>query len=123
MQSQLISDTSYGYKPVQQEGQIKVVVSLWVHMSKMLWKFVKIQKITASTSTTSFQASLICDLATKGFRATGTMRNDGIIKCPLVDIKKMKKNEKGSFDFRSDGNILRRNDNYFVTMGSNAYSM
>ena len=53
------------------------------------------------------------------------MRNDGIIKCPLVDVKKMKKNEKGSFDFRSDGNIeiLRRNDNYVVTMGSNAYSM
>ena len=34
--------------------------------------------------------SLICDLATKGFRATGTMRNDRIMKCPLVDVKKMK---------------------------------
>ena len=38
--------------------------------------------------------SLICDLATKGFRATGTMRNDMIMKCPLVDVKKMKK-QKG----------------------------
>ena len=36
--------------------------------------------------------SLICDLATKGFRATGTMRNDRIMKCPLVDVKK--KNEE-----------------------------
>ena len=32
--------------------------------------------------------SLICDLATKGFRATGTMGNDRIMKCPLVDVKK-----------------------------------
>ena len=39
--------------------------------------------------------SLICDLATKRVRATGTMRNDTI----------MKKNEGRSFDFRSDGNI------------------
>ena len=61
--------------------------------------------------------SLICDLATKGFRATGTMRNDRIMKCPLVDVKKMNKNERGSFDFRSDGNIeiVRWNDNSVVT--------
>ena len=32
--------------------------------------------------------SLICDLATKGFRATGTMRNDRIMKCPLFNVKK-----------------------------------
>ena len=56
--------------------------------------------------------SLICDLATKGFRAIGTMRNDRIMKCPLVNVKKMKKNERGSFDFRSGGNIeiVRWND-------------
>ena len=61
--------------------------------------------------------SLICDLATKGFRATGTMRNDRIMKCPLIDVKKMNKNERGSFDFRSDGNIeiVRWNDNSVVT--------
>ena len=52
--------------------------------------------------------SLICDLATKGLRATGTMRNDRIMKCPLVDVKKTKENERGSFDFRSDGNIANR---------------
>ena len=68
--------------------------------------------------------SLICDLATKGFRGTGTMRNDRIMKCSLVDVKKMKKNKRGSFDFRSFGNIeiVRWNDNSVVTIGSNAYS-
>ena len=67
--------------------------------------------------------SLICDLETKGFRATGTMRIDRIMKFPLVDVKKMKKNEKASFDFRSDSNIeiVRWNDNSFVTIASNAY--
>ena len=63
--------------------------------------------------------TLICDLATKGFRATDTMRNDRIMKCPLIDVKKMKKNKGGSFDFRSDGNteIVRSNDNSVVTIG------
>ena len=57
--------------------------------------------------------SLIYDLATKGFRATGTMRNDKIMKCPLA--------ERRSFDFRCDGNIeiVRWNDNSVVTIGSN----
>ena len=27
------------------------------------------------------------------------------MKCPLADVKKMKKNERGSFDFRKDGSI------------------
>ena len=53
------------------------------------------------------------------------MRNDRIMKCPLVDVKKMKKNKRGSFDFRSDGNIeiVRWNDNSVVTIGSNAYGV
>ena len=38
--------------------------------------------------------SLICDLATKGFRATDTMIHDRIMKCPLVDVKKMQKNKQ-----------------------------
>ena len=50
------------------------------------------------------------------------MRNYRIMKCPLVDIKKVKKNERRAFDFRSDGNIeiVRRNDSFVVTIGSNA---
>ena len=45
--------------------------------------------------------------------------------CPLDDVKKMKKNERGSFDFRNYGNIeiVRWNDNSAVTAGSNAYGV
>ena len=53
------------------------------------------------------------------------MRNDRIIKCPLVDVKKkIKKNERRSFDF-DDRNIeiARWNDNSVVTIGSNAYGV
>ena len=37
----------------------------------------------------------------------------------------MKKNERGSFDFRSDGNIeiVRWNDNSVVTIGRNVYGV
>ena len=109
------------------EGQIKVVMNVSVHvLSKMLWIFVKIQKITAFTLTTAFHStcSLICDLATKGFLATDTIRNDRIPKCLLV-AKKMKKNERGSFDFRRDGNIeiVRWNDNSVITIRSSAYGV
>ena len=39
--------------------------------------------------------------------------------------KKKKKNERGSFDFRNDGNIeiSRWSDNSVVTIGSNAYGV
>ena len=40
-----------------------------------------------------------------GFRAPGTMRKDHIMKCPLMDVKDMKKKERGSNDFRSSGEI------------------
>ena len=44
---------------------------------------------------------------------------------PLIDVKKMKKNESRSFDFRNYGNIeiVRWNDNSAVTTGSNAYGV
>ena len=53
------------------------------------------------------------------------MRNKWIMKCPLFDVKKMKKNERKSVSFRSDGNIeiVRWNDNSVVTIGSNAYGV
>ena len=68
---------------------------------------------------------MICHLATKGFRATGTIKNDRIKKCSLVDVKKKKKNERESLDSRSDGNIevVRWNDNSVVTIVSNAYGV
>ena len=39
--------------------------------------------------------------------------------------KKMKKNERGSFDFRNDDNIeiVRQDDNSVVTIRSNAYGV
>ena len=69
--------------------------------------------------------SLICKLATKGFTATDTIGNDRIMKCCLVDIKKLKKNKRGSFYFMSDGNmeIVRWNDNSVVTIETNAYAV
>ena len=33
------------------------------------------------------------------------MTNDKITKCPPAYVKEMTKKERGSFDFRSDGNI------------------
>ena len=66
--------------------------------------------------------SLICYLATEEFTATDTMKNDRVMKCPLVDVKKMNKKERKSFDFWRDGNkIVRWNDNSLVTIGSNVY--
>ena len=68
---------------------------------------------------------LLVDLDVKGFRATGTMRNNRIGKCPLADVSDMKKRERGSYDFRSASNleIVRWNDNSVVTIGSNAYGV
>ena len=53
------------------------------------------------------------------------MRIERIMKCPLFDVKKMKKNERRSVSFRRDGNIeiVRWNDNSVVTIGSNAYGV
>ena len=41
--------------------------------------------------------SLICDLATTGFRANGTMRNHRIMECSLLDAKKTEEKRKGIF--------------------------
>ena len=68
---------------------------------------------------------LFSDLHDQGFSATGTLRKDRVMKCPLTDVKEMKKNERGSYDYRSDGKIeiVRWNDNSVVTLGSNAFSV
>ena len=41
---------------------------------------------------------LLSYLFKKGFRATGTMRKDRVMKCPLIDMKQMKRKERGSCD-------------------------
>ena len=66
---------------------------------------------------------LLVKLDAKGFKATGTMRNNRIEKCPLADFNDVKKRERGSYDFRSTSNleIVRWNDKSVATIGSNAY--
>ena len=66
--------------------------------------------------------TLVKDLKEKGFRATGTVRADRIAKCPLNDFNTMKKSARGTYDYRSDGDVVvvRWNDNAVVTICSNA---
>lgn len=60
----------------------------------------------------------------KGFRSTGTMRKDLMMKFPLIDMKQMKRKERVLYDYRSDGKIeiVWWNDSSVVTIGHNSYS-
>lgn len=66
---------------------------------------------------------LINDLAQRKIRACGTIRENRTGGCPLLTNKDMKKNERGSYDYRSDGTVLcvKWNDNSVVTVASNYY--
>ncbi|KAK1171474.1 piggyBac transposable element-derived protein 3-like [Acipenser oxyrinchus oxyrinchus] len=60
--------------------------------------------------------------------ATGTIRANRIEQCPLKAVDAMKKEERGSFDFRrevsdSDLVICRWNDNSVVTIASTAFGV
>ena len=48
-----------------------------------------------------------------------------MMKWPLIDMKQMKRKERESYDYRSDGKIeiVQWNDNSIVTLGSNAYKV
>ena len=109
------------------EGEIKARIILCVHeLSKMLLEISKnLKDYSVYFDNIISSYSLIFNLATKGFRATGTMRNYRIMKCPLVDDKTMKKNKRGFFNFKSGNNIeiLRWNDNPVVPIRSNAYGV
>lgn len=65
---------------------------------------------------------LVADLKSLGYRATGTIRENRMKGCPLKTNNDMKKTERGSFDYKSDGNVemVRWNDNSVVTLCSNA---
>ena len=65
---------------------------------------------------------LLAKLKLEGFRATGTVRENRLKKCPLVDASIMKKKPRGSFDYQSDSVVtaVRWNDNLVVTICSNA---
>ena len=67
--------------------------------------------------------SLLSDLSNKGIRATGTLRETRIAHATkkLVSSKDLKKKERGTFDFCSDGNVFvaKWHDNAIVTIASN----
>ena len=62
-------------------------------------------------------------LASKGIRATGTGRENrtGGAGRLMTDVKTMKKSDRGSFDYRSDGDVhvVIWNDNSIVNVASN----
>ncbi|GFO22991.1 PiggyBac transposable element-derived protein 3 [Plakobranchus ocellatus] len=55
------------------------------------------------------------EVSTIYMSGTGTMRQNRAQKCPLTDIKTMKKTDRGTMDFRSDPDtgfvIVRGDDN------------
>lgn len=66
---------------------------------------------------------LLTILKEKGFRASGTIRDNRTEKCPLKPVKEIEKSKRGVFDYRFDQNskiaMVRWNDNRCVTVGSN----
>lgn len=67
--------------------------------------------------------SLLAELSKMGFYATGTIRDNRIGKCPITQVKKMKKEDRGTFDSAFDTkhgiSVVRWNDNSVVTMATN----
>ena len=65
---------------------------------------------------------LMKSLASEGIRATGTVRENrtGGAGKLMTDVKTMKKSGRGSFDYRSDGDVhvVRWNDNSVVNVAS-----
>nr|CAH7753302.1 unnamed protein product [Callosobruchus chinensis] len=66
---------------------------------------------------------LLDELKKRGFNATGTIRENRILNCPLTNSSLMKKKERGSFDYRLDKDtgivVCRWHDNSVVTVASN----
>lgn len=70
---------------------------------------------------------LIDELSAKGFGATGTVRANRTENCPLLAIDKVKKQKRGTYDYRYDNTgkfvMARWNDNSVVTMVSNVHGV
>ena len=60
---------------------------------------------------------LLDNLAKKNLRATGTVRTNRMMKCPLNILKK---DQRASLHYRSDGNVLfaQWKDNFVVSIGT-----
>jgi len=72
---------------------------------------------------TSYQ--LLSDLAEKGIRACGTIRENRTGHCPLKPNKEIQKQPRGTYEYLSDGTVLcvKWNDNCAVTVASNYYGV
>ena len=68
---------------------------------------------------------LLEELADDGFKATGTVRDGRTSKCPLKDQKELKKQDRGSYDYRCNGRVVvcRWKDSSVVTCASNNLSV
>lgn len=66
---------------------------------------------------------LLVHLRNIGFQATGTMRKNRLNKCPLKGTNEMKKQKRGSYDYRVDTKeeilIVKWLDNKYVIVGTN----
>lgn len=69
--------------------------------------------------------SLLIDLTNKNIRACGSVRENRMEKCPLIATTQIKKQDRGSYDYRSDENIVcvKWNDNSLATVTSNSYGV
>jgi len=70
---------------------------------------------------------LLYKLKCDGIAGTGTIRANRVEKAPLKPAEKMKKEERGSYDYRTDVNsgliVVRWNDNSVVTVASNYHGV
>ena len=64
---------------------------------------------------------LLKHLATMNIRAVGTIRDNRTSHCPLTSAAVIKKQDRGSYEYKSDGQVacVRWNDNSVVTLASN----
>ncbi|GFT30345.1 piggyBac transposable element-derived protein 3 [Nephila pilipes] len=65
--------------------------------------------------------NLLKKLEDSRIRVTGTVRNNGIRQCPLINNITLAKETRGVMDYRSDGTVIicRWKDNVVVTVASN----
>jgi DNA excision repair protein ERCC-6 len=70
---------------------------------------------------------LLNRLSEQGIGATGTIRLNRVENCPLSSPEQMKKQARGTSDYRCDTNsgvlLVRWNDNSVVTVASNCYGV
>jgi len=71
--------------------------------------------------------NLLHFLSGKNILATGTVRANRVDNCPLLSVDKMKKANRGTYDYRLDSTtgiiVTRWNDNSVVTLASNCHGI